>query len=817
MFRFSFVRSLRRAAFSSLLALGLAFAAHAQTETILHDFIPDPYGANPVPQLIHDQAGNLYGITGWGGTYNRGVVFELVRGLNGRWSQKVLYTFSDLYEFDYPSRLLIDASGNLYGTVPYTNSNYCGFVYRLSPSATGEWIYSTIYSFNCNGTTDGEAPMGGLTTDKAGNLYGTTSGGGTYGGGTVFELTPSVGGTWSEQIIFSFGSQTSGGILPQYELVLDSAGDIFGVTTADGDTNCNYYGLTPRGCGTVFDLTETAGVWTENVLYTFTGPNEENSYLGATAGLTMDSAGNLYGPASYSLYELQRGSQGSWTYVSLPQPNGWVTGELIADKLGNFYGDAFNGGIGNGSVFELQTSSSGWTVNTIYTFPSPTVGLDPFGGLTIEADGHLFGTTYRSYAQVYVGSVFEMIPSAGGTWTEGAIYQFPQTDGFDPIGDLISDNSGNLYGVAAQAGPSTNSAGIVFRLKLLGGGGWQFNVIYEFITQPNGSSPSGPSGGLVFDSNGNLYGVTGGGSGGIYGYGTVYKLSPTSSGYWNETTLYSFGAFYGDANSPHGKLVFDKAGNLYGTTSGGGTSSGTVFELSPQASGPWLETVVHNFTGGRDGDGPYAGMVMDNAGNLYGTTFAGGAIIRECEFTCGTVFELSPSSGGKWKESIIHYFSGPPDGHWPQAGLTLDSLGNVYGTTPAGGSGRYGTVFKLSPNASGGWTETTLYNFNDGANGGEPFADLRFDSAGNLYGTTFAGAKGTCDYFGTIGCGTIFKLTPSSGGDWTLSTVHAFGSNLSDGGNPQSGVYVDSSGDLFTMTIDGPGSATYGTIVEIKP
>ena len=103
---------------------------------------------------------------------------------------------------------------------------------------------------------------------------------------------------------------------------------------------------------------------------------------------------------------------------------------------------------------------------------------------------------------------------------------------------------------------------------------------------------------------GTLYGVTGGGGGGGYGYGTVYKLSPSSSGYWNETTLYSFGSFYGDANSPHGKLVFDKAGNLYGTTSGGGTSSGTVFELSPQASGPWLETVVHNFTGGRDGDSP---------------------------------------------------------------------------------------------------------------------------------------------------------------------------------------------------------------------
>ncbi len=815
----SLARSLGRAVACCLLALASSAAAAQAKATTLHAFESEPFGANPVSQLIADAAGNLYGSTEWGGAYNRGVVFELERNANGRTSSKVLYTFSDLYEDDPPSRLVVDSAGNLYGTIQYTESVGCGVVFRLSPSTTGEWTYTNIYSFVCD-SEDGQAPSSGLTPDRYGNLYGVTSAGGAYGDGTVYELTPSANGTWTEQVLYSFGSQSADGLQPQFEPVLDSAGDIFGITTYGGDDNCNPY-QRPFGCGTIFELTQSSGIWHETVLHT------NNIYPGA--GLTMDSAGNLYGSDEYSLYELQASSGGSWTYASLPQPGGWVSGPLVVDKAGHLYGETTNGGnSGNGTIFALENSPSGVALSTIYTFPAPNVTLDPFGGLVLDADGVLYGTTYRSYDQGHNGSIFALTPSSGGTWNERTLYQFPIVDGYDPIGDLIADSAGNLYGVA-QGGPSANSYGIVFRLTPVSGGRWQYEILYEFLSTSS-SSPASPSGGLVFDSAGNLYGVTGGGSGGIWGYGTVYELSPSSTGYWKETTLYSFGSFKTDGNSPHGKLVFDRAGNLYGTTELGGLTRdtcfcygfGTVFELSPQGDGTWQERTLFSFSGGRDGDGPDAGLIIDQSGNLYGTTFGGGNG-SGCEFSCGVVFKLAPAAGGSgWTESVLFNFNSTTGG-WPEAGLIQDSAGNLYGTTAYWGPDYFGSVFELSPNISGRWTETTLHSFTGQGDGGEPYADLSFDIAGNLYGTTFVGGNTTCYPFASSGCGTVFKLTPSSAGDWAFSTLHAFGSSPADGINPQSGVYIDGSGNLFTTTIAGPGltpsgyDGTGGTIAEIKP
>src|ERR1019366_934096 len=206
--------------------------------------------------------------------------------------------------------------------------------------------------------------------------------------------------------------------------------------------------------------------------------------------------------------------------------------------------------------------------------------------------------------------------------------------------------------------------------------------------------------------------------------------------------LYSFIHNGTDGGFPQAGLIFDAAGNLYGTTSEGGTSSscsggcGTVFELTPTAGGGWTEKVLHNFnSNGTDGANPYAGLIFDAAGNLYGTTTVGGT------YYYGTVFELTPTAGGGWTEKVLHSFNyNGTDGNNPQASLTIDAAGNLYGTTSGGGTyGNYkGTVFELTPAAGGDWTETVLHNF-VGPDGAAPLAGLIFDAAGNLYGTTSGG------------------------------------------------------------------------------
>jgi uncharacterized repeat protein (TIGR03803 family) len=816
----------------SALVLPFAYAgqAVAQTEQVLHDFVILPFGANPSSGVIEDSAGNLYGTANEGGTYNNGVVFELTPGAKGSgWSQKILHTFSDLEELTSLPGVTLDGGGNLYGTIPNGGAYGCGAVYKLSPTAGGEWTYEIIHSF-CASSTDASEPMGSLTFDQKGNLYGTSYAGGTYKQGSVFQLSPSTNGDWVERILYSFGSKQVGGTLPEFEVTIDASGNIFGTTTAGGNENCNYENR-PAGCGVVFELTEAGGLWNENILYTFGTNHEEDDYVGPAAGLVLDSAGNLYGSVPYALYELEPTAEGPWSFTTLPSPEGFVSGTLALDKAGSLYGETVDGGNGNGSAFELQNTAGGWMLETIYSFPSSDLNLYPSGGLMVDSRGDLFGVAYRSSNEDYNGTVFELIPSATDTWTEEAIYLFPQRDGDYPNGDLIADSVGNLYGVAKDSGENTNClpsyyCGVAFRLSPLQGGTWQYDILYDFSLSASvvgaGGGPAGPTSGLVFDSSGNLYGTTQeGGPYGSWGDGAVFKLSPTASGPWQETTLYEFGGVPNDGILPVSKLLFDSAGNLYGTTTTGGRRpidcncyGGTIFELSPQTDGTWRETQLYTFKGGIEGSEPLAGLVWDQSGNLYGTTAEGGGS-PNCEYGagCGTVFKLAPNGNGTWTETTIYTFSGF-DGQYPRASLIFDSAGNLYGTASGGGSKGNGVVFRLVQNGSG-WTETTLYNFKGSTDGAEPLSDLTFDSDGNLYGTTFSGARTNCDYFGTIGCGTVFRLTPNASGEWTESIVHYFGSSA-DGANPYSGVYIDGSNNLFTMTISGPGVATGGTVVEVK-
>jgi uncharacterized repeat protein (TIGR03803 family) len=356
-----------------------------------------------------------------------------------------------------------------------------------------------------------------------------------------------------------------------------------------------------------------------------------------------------------------------------------------------------------------------------------TDGAYPQAGLIVDATGNLYGTTNNGGTYTY-GTVFELTPAAGGGYTEKILHNFTNgADGGNPQSGLILDGAGNLYGTTYLSG--AYCCGTVFELSPAGGGTWTEKVLYSF----GSGNTAYPTSGLIFDGAGNLYGTTlqGGPSQG----GSVFELTPAGGGNWTERDLHDFGSL-STGIFPYGGVVFDGAGNLYGTTSTGGTSSGgTVFRL---AAGSWTMTVLHNFSGGTDGTAPYAGLVLAG-GNLYGTTSGGGS-------SGGTVFDLTPAGGGNWTYQVVHNFGNGNDGSTPHAGLIADSSGNLYGTTLSGGTSGGGTAFRF--NAHG---ELVLHSFGL-PEGYGPVDSLTFDAAGKLYGTA--------QYGGTHGYGTVFEVTP---------------------------------------------------------
>jgi uncharacterized repeat protein (TIGR03803 family) len=378
------------------------------------------------------------------------------------------------------------------------------------------------------------------------------------------------------------------------------------------------------------------------------------------------------------------------------------------------------------------------------------------GPLVFGTQGNLYGTTTGGGpGDVWCdgGTAFELTPTAGGGWTENVIGYFNTAKEFDgpdagPLAGPIFDSAGNLYGTVfgyAYALEQFEYFGGVFELTPTSGGGWQQETLM------NGSVHNGQSlaNAMLLDTAGNLYGTAG--DGGIEEGGVVFELSPAADGTWTEKTLYSFvnGAF-----SPHAPsgLVLDAAGNLFGVTSAGGANeAGVVYELSPQPSGEWSYQLLHTFGGPGDGGWPTQPLIFDAAGNLYGTTTSGGCVCYYLE--SGTAFELSPASDGTWTEKILHRFGAKVgDGIYPTAGVVLDTAGNLYGTTYWGGSQGQGIAYELSPTSSGEWTEKALHIFGFGSDGASPASGLVLDQSGNLYGTTVRG--------GAYGDGTVFEITP---------------------------------------------------------
>jgi uncharacterized repeat protein (TIGR03803 family) len=374
-------------------------------------------------------------------------------------------------------------------------------------------------------------------------------------------------------------------------------------------------------------------------------------------------------------------------------------------------------------------------------------------------------------------------------------------------------------GAAAQVARQTNEAGQVF--PAAGG-----KALYAFTGGDDGGLPTAP---LVADRVGDLYGTTSEGGGSaicMFGCGTVFKLTAPSSigGAWTESVVYAFTG-ESDGSVPYGGLIFDSAGNLYGTTSQGGdmgdvncmggnqiVGCGTVFELSPPvgSGGAWTEEVLYAFQGGSDGAGPQSSLVFDKLGNLYGTTIGGGD--NSVCINCGTVFELSPSAGGPWVEAVILDFQGTSDGTNPYGPVALDKSGNVFGTTDSGpfdsGCGSSvgcGTVFELTPSGFGGsWSETVLHVFKGSGDGENPRGGLTVDASNNLYGTTLNGGTAR---------GTAFQMVPpTSGGAWAENVIYDFPGG---GAAFPFGFAKDKSGNLYGVT-EGNSTIECGTVFELS-
>jgi uncharacterized repeat protein (TIGR03803 family) len=397
---------------------------------------------------------------------------------------------------------------------------------------------------------------------------------------------------------------------------------------------------------------------TYSVLHTFTNAPDGSSPF---AGLTMDSAGNLYGTTA----------------------------------LGGFAGTALCSS-GCGTVFKLTRSDSGWTTTVLYAFkPEPGDGVVPGSRVIFGPDGALYGTTYEG-GTYFSGTVFRVAPFSNPCgvppcqWKED-LYSFPAgyTYGYAPLSDVVFDRSGNLYGTTYLGGigsceQSPQACGVVFEIAapVLQ---WQESVIYDF-TQQDGYQPLS---GVLLDSSGNLYGTASGG--GTDNKGVVYELTPSGDS-WTQTILYSFTG-QSDGGRPEGALIQDAEGNFYGSAAlDGAGGGGTAFELSP-SDGGWTYTLIHSFSGSV---GPVAALAMDASGNLYGTTYEDGA------HGFGNVFKLTKSNGS-WSYTSLYDFTGGSDGAMPLSNVVTDGAGNLYGTAGYGGAtGRLcpdgcGVVWEIAP------------------------------------------------------------------------------------------------------------------------
>lgn len=380
----------------------------------------------------------------------------------------------------------------------------------------------------------------------------------------------------------------------------------------------------------------------------------------------------------------------------------------------------------------LTVPAEAQTYSVVHNFSTGSDGANPIAGVTIDGSGSLYGTTSAGGGQGF-GTVYRLVHS-GPNWLFSLVYTFQgltqnSTDGSAPYSRVVIGPDGYLYGTTHSGGngqgcKALHGCGTVYRVRLKPGSiRWEETLLFQFGSDI-GSNPD--YGDLAFDSAGNLYGTTR--NGGAYQQGVVYELSP-NGGNWTEQVLHSF-AGSPDGATPLSGPVFDQTGNLYGATSAGGKNGwGTVYQLA--ADSMWTERILHDFQNGSDGGAPGGGVFFDPSGNLYGATQTGGF------GGSGTVFEMTLLSGGGWSLNTLFGFPGVSPGGAYRT-VIMDNAGNLYGTSATGGAHQWGSVFKLSP-SNAGWVYSPVHDFTGGSDGGMPYGSLALDANGNLYGTAYAG------------------------------------------------------------------------------
>jgi uncharacterized repeat protein (TIGR03803 family) len=761
----------------------------------------------PVGNLTLDAStGDFFGTTHAGGLNGGGTIFEVVPGPNNTFN----VTTRAFFDAVIPAGGLVLLGGNLFGTTvnPVTNG---GTIFEL---AAGSTSITTLATFT------GAVPNGGLVVDGNGDLFGTTANGGDQAGdGTIFELKHTANG-YSPTITTLAFFNSSTGQHPLGDLLIDpNSGALLGTTASNGPNNpgtlfmesqgnvttlATFSGASPtggllmdgqgnllgttadggdsNGDGTVFELQKIGSGYspTLSTVATFNGTNGRNPL----AQLILDSnTGNLFGTTS------QDGLNGSGTVFQVTLATGVVT------SLGSFSGAAPSGGIVRykGTVFGTTSEGGANGAGTVYevddimTVASFAGGTNPAGGVLVDGSGNLFCTASQGGAQGD-GTVFE-VPA--GSTTMITLASFNGANGVFPVGSLVMDPAGDLFGTTRQGG--TEGAGTIFEVAA---GSHSITTLASL----NGVSPTG---GLVLDSQGDLFGTTA--QGGANGDGAIFELA---AGQHAVTILASFDGSNGF--EPQADLAIDGSGNLFGTTWGGDSGTpGTVFEL---AAGGKIITTLATFDG-TNGAFPEAGVILDGSGNLFGTTSQGGANGD------GTVFELVH---GSHQVTTLASFSGS-NGAVPAAPLVLDSHGNLCGTTTAGGANGQGTMFELPAGAS---SLLTLSSFASNATLALNPSGLALDRSENLFGTTQFGGpndEGTVYKVPAVGVARRLAFAPSAPlqagipGTLSVQLQDQFGNPLAattsltvNLGSNSGGLFLSGGSVVTSVTIAaGSSSATF--------